>query len=294
MSNQIQKPMLAGKAEDISTIHYTILCTPKLDGIRCMMVNGQAVTRSFKPIPNDYIRNKLSTHIPDGFDGEILLKNNLFNFQAISSAVMSVMGEPDFVFYIFDKYSELGYKQRMNELDSESWIDSLLFAKRLLPITINNENELLDFERKCLSEGFEGVMIRSPSGPYKFGRSTEKEGYLLKLKRFEDSEAIIISIEEQMENTNELRRDVFGRAERSSFKSGKVPKGTMGSLVVKDIYTDLIFNVGTGFDDGLRQKIWINKEQYIGKIVKYKFQSVGVKEAPRFPVYISMRHSNDM
>ena len=49
-------------------------------------------------------------------------------------------------------------------------------VKLVLPIEIRNERELLAIEEKCLGDGFEGVMIRSVDGPYKEGRSTEREG----------------------------------------------------------------------------------------------------------------------
>src|SRR5690606_28483163 len=56
-------------------------------------------------------------------------------------------------------------------------------------------SDVLDYESTCLARGYEGVMLRDPDGPYKFGRSTLREGTLLKLKRFEDAEAVVIGFE---------------------------------------------------------------------------------------------------
>lgn len=287
---QIQKPMLAATLQDIGNVSYPVLCTPKLDGIRCLIVNGKPLTRKFKPIPNNYIRNKIiESHLPDGFDGELMIEGKSFN--ELSSDIMSEDGEPNFVYCVFDYYSEDPYEMRMETL---SMIRVPEFVIKLLPSNIYNEEDLLDYEKRCLADGHEGVMLRSISSPYKFGRSTEKEGYLLKLKRFTDSEATIIDFEEQMENTNEATIDAFGNTKRSHEQAGKIPKDTLGSLKVKDIYTGVEFSIGTGFDDCLRLTIWNNKDKYIGKVIKYKSQKVGEKDLPRFPVFTGFRYEDDM
>ena len=43
--------------------------------------------------------------------------------------------------------------------------------------------QLADWEQRYLAQGYEGVMLRHPAGPYKPGRSTAREAWLLKLKR---------------------------------------------------------------------------------------------------------------
>ena len=42
-----------------------------------------------------------------------------------------------------------------------------------------------------------------PNAPYKQGRSTVREGYLLKVKTFLDDEATVVRFEERMHNGNE-------------------------------------------------------------------------------------------
>src|SRR5690606_23922036 len=128
-------------------------------------------------------------------------------FNKISSAIMSDGGEPDFRFCVFDYVSTSltePYKQRMARLEA---LDLPDFCEKVLPAVINSKEELIDFEKKCLEAGYEGIMVRSPDSPYKCGRATLKQGWLLKVKRFKDSEATIIGFEEQMENTNEATID---------------------------------------------------------------------------------------
>jgi DNA ligase-1 len=291
----ITKPMLAGKCTNKDNIKYPVLATPKLDGIRCLVINGHVVSRTFKPIPNKFIREEIERLFPDGVDGEIMIPKSTFG--DITGAVMSSKNAQPcgFEYWVFDYVSDgdinTPYFVRMERLKN---IQDNPRIHKLIPITINNRTELDKFEEKCLDEGFEGVIIRSPNGPYKCGRSTEKEGYLLKIKQFEDSEAKIISFEEKMHNENEAGVDAFGRTERSLCREGMKPAGTLGKIVVIDLTSGLTFSIGSGFDDKTRQEIWNNQSSYLGKIVKYKFQPYGVKELPRFPIFIGFRHTEDI
>jgi DNA ligase-1 len=294
----IEKPMLAGKCSDINNLKYPVLATPKLDGIRCLIIQqgGQkvAVSRNFKPIPNEHVRERLERICPVGFDGELVVPEG--TFQQTSSAIMSRDGEPDFEYQVFDWLSTsptCGYDIRVTRLED-------LFGKSLspsdpvrlvLPDRMSTPEELEEYEQHVLSLGFEGVMVRDPYGPYKFGRSTEKEGWLLKIKRFSDSEAVIVGIEEKMHNANEAKLDELGRTKRSSHKANLTPMDTLGSLTVVDIHSGVRFNIGSGFDDETRKTLWNCREFLRGMIVKYKYQPTGVKEAPRFPIYLGLRSS---
>jgi DNA ligase-1 len=121
-----------------------------------------------------------------------------------------------------------------------------------------------------------------------------KEQYLTKIKRFSDSEAVIIDTEELMNNLNEATKDNFGRTERSSHKANLSGAGVLGALVVKDLTSGLTFRVGTGFDAEQRKTLWDLRTSLVGQVVKYKFFDIGVKELPRHPVYLGFRSKDDM
>ncbi len=70
---KIQKPLLAGKF-DSEKAKFPYAATPKIDGIRFLMVGGAALTRSFKPIRNEYLQKILSSNLPDGIEDQ-LFKN---------------------------------------------------------------------------------------------------------------------------------------------------------------------------------------------------------------------------
>ena len=296
----ISRPMLAAtlNQNDLKDLPFPLGATFKLDGIRCE-IDGEAKSRTFKPIPNLYIKNELETIFSFGksdfFDGEILSGKT---FQDCSSSVMRIKGTPDFKYYLFDYVSSKGtsesYRTRMENLAALPITDSRVI--KLLPTIVNNVNELLEFEETSLASGYEGVILRSLDGPYKCGRATNKEGYLLKLKRFSDSEAEILDFEELMHNTNEKLVNELGLSKRATCQENLVSANTLGTLIVRDIHTKVVFRIGTGqgLDENLRLEIWNNKEAYRYRIIKYKFFLVGVKNLPRHPVMLGFRHPDDM
>lgn len=304
MPSKIVKPALAVKLEDWNNLDFTkheYLATPKIDGIRALKVNSRLVSKSFKLIRNRYIREILEQVLPEGADGEII--DDSEKFQTTSSVVMSEDGRPEFTFKMFDWVQDdinEPYAKRILAMQAKAkeWRTNALFTKYvdlLIPLPITNLEELKEYEEDCLTEGYEGVILRIASGPYKCGRSTLREQYILKIKRFIDDEAIIIGFGEKMHNENKAQKDAFGRTKRSSAQAGKVAAGTLGYLIVRDVKTKKEFEVGTGFNNALRQKIWDNRGEFKGQMIVYKhFAQSGVLDLPRFPVFKGFRHPDDM
>lgn len=288
------KPLLAVEA-DLSKFRMPCYLSPKLDGIRTLILNGKAVTRNLKPIPNKYIRGILEAHadLIKDFDGELIVGSPTASdcFNKTSSAVMSFEGTPDFKFYVFDRVGEGSYWDRW--LDAEIYCD-LPFVEFVGQHFVPDMDILNKFEAKFVGLGYEGVMTRSPEGVYKQGRSTAKEQILLKIKRFKDSECIIIGYEERLHNANEATTNALGHTERSSHKANMQPMDTLGALIVESPDFEELFRIGTGFTDESRKEIWDNRDKHLGNMVKYKYQECGVKDKPRFPVYLGIRYEGDM
>ena len=282
------QPMLASSIE-LSEVKYPVYCSPKYDGIRCIIRDGIAVSRKLKEIPNKYVSSWLKL-CPSNLDGELILPNSSFN--KIQSAFMSEEGEPiNFEFHVFDVILEKPYIQRMIELAE---MELPAFCKKVLPVRMDNEEELSAYEQNCVEKlKFEGVMLRSRDGSYKFGRSTVKQGYLLKVKRFQDAEATIVGFEEMMHNENEKTKDELGHSKRSTKKEGMVPAGILGSFVV-EMADGQRFNVSTGMTMEDRKIYWDSRSSMMGKLIKYKYQESGAKNLPRFPVFLGLRHTDDM
>lgn len=298
------KPLLAGKApEDLSELKFPLMASPKLDGIRCLKIDGKALTRKLKPIPNRFAREWIEANLPDGIDGELVLRDWTAPFAEVSSAIMSRDGEPDFEFAAFDlfRWPDHGFAHRYRQI-VEYWSRAPEHVRdRLKGVghqIVSSLDELKERMRVHLAEGYEGTMVRSLTGPYKFGRSTTKEGILLKIKAFEDEEATVIGMVPWKENHNERQTDALGHAKRSHAKAGLVELPKLGALICRfDDGTE--FECGTGFTEGQRIDFWeLGFELVQGATrakIKHQPPPGGRKpgEKPRFPVFLGLRHEDD-
>jgi DNA ligase-1 len=295
---QIQKPLLAGTF-DPDKAKFPYAATPKIDGIRFLMVDGVAVSRSFKPIRNEYVQRILSKTLPDGIDGELTCGTN---FQDSTSGIMTIKGEPDFHVWIFD-YVESGpetilpYEERMCQLEELEALGEFVALKGLYtilyPCPVNDIEDVQKLTDEWTENGYEGVMLRDPFGTYKFGRSSVKEGIILKVKKFMDAEGIVVDFKEKMSNQNEATRNELGYTERKGGRGGMVPAGTLGAVKLM-LHTGQTVWCGSGFNDELRKEIWENQETYKDQFVKFKYMEHGVKDLPRHPIFLGFRDIDDM
>lgn len=291
------KPMLAVNAV-IPKIQYPVYASPKLDGIRCSIVDGKALSRTLKAIPNRHIANLLSNEHYDGLDGELIVGSptSATCYNETVSNVMAFDKVPDFSYYVFDLHDcKHGYEDRLRFLHSDVIRGPLpSFIKILEQSLLANEDDMLAYEAAKVEEGYEGIILRSPEAPYKFGRSTVKEGYLLKVKRFEDSEAEIIGFEEELKNGNAAETNELGRTKRSTAAAGLSGKGTLGAFLVRDLVTGVEFSIGTGLTALERQHFWNRQNEYVGKLIRYKHFPIGAKDRPRHPVFTGFRDRRDL
>ena len=292
------RPMLACSESAhnfFDQLRFPLMASAKLDGIRATVRGGVVYARSNKPFPNPLVQAKFKDY--EGVDGEFVLGSpTRHDLCRATGGVTNSHGHPvdDLKLYAFDKVDMMhdSYGLRLAKLSAYigPTDENVVVHKQKFVETMN---ELLEFEKFCLECGYEGVILRQEFAPYKCGRSTAKEQYLLKLKRFEDAEAVVIGFEERMHNGNEATVSELGRTKRSSHKAGKSGRGDLGALVCRTS-GGVEFRIGGGFDDGQRESIWNNRDHYVGKYAKYKHFAIGAKEAPRHPVFLSWRDAVDM
>ncbi len=286
------KPMLAHTIEDTAQVKYPVLVSQKLDGIRCLIIDGVAVSRNLKPIRNEFVQATIGLWQYNGLDGELIVGDPFAKtcYRSTNSGVMSKDGEPDFTYRVFDRWDR----------PSERFADRLAATQRGYKIQrvfhqwAYCESDLLRIEEELLGKGAEGVMVRSLEGTYKYGRSTLKEGTLGKLKRMESSEAEILWVIELQHNMNEAVTNALGHTERSAHKENKVCGGVMGALSVKCLESGAVFQIGTGFTAEDRAWFWSNQDAVVGQIITYNHFPVGRKDLPRHPSYKGMRSLEDM
>ena len=305
MSEARFRPALAVDAtlDDISGMlvkNDAFYMSRKYDGIRGFVLNGTLVSRTLKPIRNQFIQSIIGRPEFEGLDGELVVGEPFGQnvMQRSNSGVMSRAGEPDFKFYVFDKYDAPGlYMDRLEYLETLPWNDKpgAEFIELVDQHLVTSIALVEHLERRFIEEHYEGAILRWVASPYKQNRSTLIERYMLKLKQFMDSEGTIIGFEELMHNDNEATVDARGLTTRSSHKANKRPGGTLGKLRVQDLHrSEWTPAVGTGFDSALRQEIWDNQEKYLGKIISYKYQFIGTKDQPRHPVFMGFRDPSDI
>lgn len=290
-------PMLARSAtlsqQEISALSYPVVASPKLDGMRIVKVGGTVYTRNGKPLANVSTRVWLETHLPNNVDGELCLPNLTEPLEDVMSAFRSAKGTPAFKFAAFDYFEDesLPFSDRIRKLATVAgpvnfaWPDRLILLRQTL---VRDEASLRRIIGEHLESGFEGTMVRNPLGRYKQGRSTWKEQGLLKIKPFEDEEATITGLVEEMANTNE-EKTAIGR--RSTAAAGLVQKGRLGAFAATfDDGTP--FTVG-GFTDKQKAEFWALGDEMIGKRITVKHQVVhgGRKpgQAPRHPQFKCLR-----
>jgi len=288
------KPMLASKM-DLSKLNYPLVASPKLDGVRAIVIDGIVLSRSLKPIPNKHVQELFCNY--EYLDGELISGDptapNAYNKTV--GDVMRIEGTPDVTFYAFDHIASPShpYTARRTKVSMGVSLvnrDSLVLLDSLM---VNSEEELLNLEADYLAQGYEGVMVRNPTAPYKFGRATPKSNDLMKVKREEDSEATILSVYEQTENQNEKVTNELGRSSRSSKQENLVPANTLGGFTVQ--WNDQTFNCSCGtLDHSERKALWEIRDTLPGKLLKFRYFGYGVKDAPRFPRALGLRDPIDL
>lgn len=296
------KPLLAAKVgfDALEKLTFPLLVSPKLDGIRAIVSDeddkyGIIVSRTLKLFPNKYTLRRFSDMALIGLDGELIFgpptAPDVFN--QTTRAVMTIEGEPDVQYYVFDIFNvNEPFEKRLKILKKLTKpFKGIHLVEQTMVHTIE---ELEEAEARFVGMGYEGIMLRRPDAPYKFGRSTLKEGYLVKLKRFEDSEAVIVDIVQLMKNKNEVEVDNLGHQVRSLKKAGMVPMPMVGALSVKDLKTGIRFDVGSGFTEEERRSFWAARKELLGHTIKYRYQPVGVKDKPRFPTFLGFRSVIDI
>lgn len=302
----IRRPMLAETLPGADRIQrWPVLCSPKLDGVRCVLQDGAILSRSMKPIRNRAVQqSELVGMTTYGIDGELICEDQqgrVLPFNDIQSAVMSADTRFDettqisFAFCAFDRFDrglDMPFEDRLRAL---ALVATNVPCFRIVPHRyVHDVDELIAYEEEQLDLGYEGIMIRDPKGPYKEGRSTLQQGWLLKLKRFEDSEAVVIGFEELLTNNNAPITNQLGLTERSHHQANLAPADTLGTLLVRDLKTGVEFGIGTGFEQKTRKAIWNDRERTLGRVVNYQHFSRGAKDKPRFPSFRGFRDLDDL
>ena len=307
------KPQLASDAV-LSEIRYSCIVQPKIDGVRALNVSGILTGRSLDPFEGYGITEYWSKPEFVGLDGEMILGDNPASSDRLCSLTTGAMGRfkgvaemEDLHFYVFDwlPAAHLPYIERYKLLKAR--VEELNHPRvHLVPMyEVFDSSGLAKFIAEFAAAGYEGTIVRNPNAPLKEGRPTKKGQQLLRVKPWADAEILVTGITEGEENHNEATINSLGRTERSSAKDGKVPNGMVGSIqgtLVQDIVhpngvipkgTTITVSKGRLTQEEARY-YFENQNEIVGHIVKFQYMEFGIKNLPRFPVYVSHRLPQDL
>ena len=279
------KPLLSATLEDPLRLVWPVMVSPKLDGLRCIIKDGRALSRNLKPFRNKYVQESLRG-LPDGLDGELIVgepnRGNVLG--RTQSGIMATDGTPDFTFHVFDTFD----RPEDPFFVRHALLLNVVHAQiKVVPHTkLWGIEAFIEYEKDIVDNGYEGVMIRGTHGRYKFGRATHNDQLLWKFKRFRDGEALVTGIEEGVTNTNEQTRDALGASKRSHHQDGMLPAGRVGTILATDEATGQQLRISPGemtAED--RIYYWEHQSEIIGHRITFKTFDYGALNVPRFTTF---------
>lgn len=267
----------------VTNISYPVRVEPKIDGLRMVAFKRKGIvtmfTRNGKPITTlPTIRLALETCRFDNFvlDGESMGKDWNESASILGSKV-NEKNDENIVFNVFDAMPAKSWFEQSSCLTLTSrlsYLHSLVQAiasdniRPISGLSINNDNELSHEYSKCLSQGFEGVMIKIENGKYEFKRTKNVQ----KLKPVATYEGTIVGMYEGREGT--------------------ILEGNFGGFKIL-LSNGAVTSVGSGFSHELRTKIFNSFESsYLGEVIEVEGQAPLTGDGKiRFPVFTG-KHRN--
>ena len=256
-----------------SEIKFPCFVQPKLDGVRCVVVDNKLYSRNGNRFPVlPHIEDELKLNNRDNLilDGELFTDD--INFEKIVGLVKKFKkSEEDeknsekIYLNVFDYIdSKLTYEQRLKNLNNFFEKNkNMKNIKQVKTEECKKEENINDFLEKYTKEGFEGVIIRNKNGIYE---ENNRSVNLQKLKKFIDEEFEIIDY-----TTPNIGKEVGCVIWICKTKEGKK------------------FNVRPSGNYKERKNLYRNAKKYIGKMLTVRYQELTNGKVPRFPVGVAIR-----
>lgn len=257
---------------------WDVAVEPKLDGIRCFSIVSGSDVKMFAR-SGKLITNFESTLAPellklgDGcYDGE-LMGEDFISLMRQAYRKDDVDTSKTYL-ALFDYLSLEEWTSKISTMTCADRYEELLDRLSLNGVNLNllqpveraivpaDYNEIKSAHDDFVKLGYEGVMIKYSEAPYKFGRGWE----VMKFKAFHD---VDLKIKEVLEG------------------SGK-HIGKTGSVRVS--YKGVDVQVGSGFSDELREKLWSDRSSFIGRMIEVRYQEVTPDGSLRFPTFVCFRN----
>lgn len=241
-------------------IKYPVLVTPKVRGVRCLTrTDGEVVGIDLHPIPNIFIRNELSNYGVGGLDGVITITGKLCKNEVVDAVLFDWDSVHNFEYHVFDLWA----------MTSDDYDDRVAALAKLLPrprprmiqlhtpVTAYDSNGLCRYWDKCVSDGYEGVIIRERDGQYVMTGHPSPLGLTYDLSMHSEGTGTILRAK--------------GRYD------------LLDAFVVRDKAGNE-FDVAHGYHKGQREFFWKTRKQHVGYDLTYRYNPGG--PVPRNPVFV--------
>lgn len=208
--------------------------------------------------------------------------------------------------YVFDclEYDEKGWRIDKTFLERYNKILEVCdkLPQYLMPIpqaVIETQEEEDELYNEVISKDGEGLVIRYDK-PYKMGRTTPKE--LIAYKRVPEPEfdGMIIRVNQatEVDPNAEKTKDEMGYSKTSKKKDDRIyiEQAKDFQVQMKNEKTGEIMDFGVsmkGFDHEERKKVWMNKEKYVGRWLKFESKDYKWKGVPKSAKFIDWREDLD-
>lgn len=238
----------------------------KLDGVRCSthIEKGRALSLSrygipllnFKALEKELLKYEGA---PITIDGELALrtKDGKDDFQGLMELLRKKDCQVDnAVFHVFDvtfdKEPDLKFSNRRKKFKSKIYpLFDCGIIKKVKQIKIKSKEHLDKLLEKADKNGWEGLIVRK-NDIWKSGKTND----ILKLKKFKDLEAKVISIETGKMN-------IVEDGEEKTINS-------MKRAVI--LYKGNEVGIGSGWSVKQRKRFYKNPKEIIGKVITVQYQ----------------------
>ena len=288
VEEEVFLPMLASDFEKQKTkMEYPVYVQPKLDGVRCLafweesIIDGKPgrkirlLSRGGKDYFVPHIQKDLSDflELETVFDGELYIHGE--TLQGINRLVKKFRdganGTARLQYHVYDAFNkettETEFSERLYSLRSFFQNKEENSIKLVETKSVSSEKEVYTSMSQFCQTGYEGAIVRRPTGLYELGYRSRD---LLKVKTFKDAEFIIVGHELGTGRAADSVTWICIQEEGLPFKV--VPKGSIEQ----------------------REKWAKNAQKYYGKLLTVKFWNRTEDNIPQFPVGIAIRLEEDL
>lgn len=281
---ELIRPMLAVdfEARKGKNVAYPAYIQPKLDGVRALAFwNGDHLElmsrngKSWRDIGSvEHIAAALERFLPKNtlLDGEIYAHGETFQ-QTTRLVKKYRAGESEqLLFHPYDVIErdalDTPFSERFARFD---WLSAQLAEGDPVEVVrtevVRAEEDVYDYHRQFVEDGFEGAMVRLAGGLYRYGvRSYD----LLKVKSFLDSEYEIVG-----------HKGGIGKFEHAAIWICRMPDGQTFDVCPRGTMEE-------------RRAWYVDGPTYYGSFLKVRYFETSEDGIPRFPVGEGIRAPEDM